>query len=89
MFNQKISSLILAMLFMMPGFLSAQAQSPVDLALRHIEKNQKDLNLTSEDIKHFRVSDLYTSRHNGVTHVYLNQEHNGVAVRNALINVTS
>ncbi len=87
MFNQNFTSLIIAILFMTPNLLFAQAQSPVDLALRHIEKNKKDLNLSSDDIKDFRVSDLYISRHNGVTHVYLNQVSNGVAVRNALINV--
>ena len=78
---------IIALLFQIPNVSFAQKQSPLDLALRYIEQNQKDLQLSSEDILHYQVSDLYTSRHNGVTHVYLNQEHHNIKVLNAIINV--
>jgi len=54
----------------------AQLQSPLDIALRHLEQNQKELQLTKSDLSNYFVSDLYTSKHNGVTHVYLIQQHN-------------
>lgn len=65
----------------------AQTQSPLDIALRHLEKNQKELHLTKTDLSNYFVSDLYTSKHNGVTHVYLIQQHDGIPLRNAIINV--
>ena len=65
----------------------AQLQSPLDIALRHLEQNQKELQLTKSDLSNYIVSDLYTSKHNGVTHVYLNQHHNEIILRNAITNV--
>ena len=66
---------------------SAQLQNPLDIALRHLEQNQEKLHLTKADLSNYFVSDLYTSKHNGVTHVYLTQQHNGITLRNAVINV--
>ncbi len=65
----------------------AQLQSPLDIALRHLEQNQEELNLTKIDLANYFVSDLYTSKHNGVTHVYLVQQHDGIILRNAIINI--
>ena len=79
--------LLIGALISMPGLSPAQQQSPVDIALRHLEQNLDQLNLTDADIANFYVSDLYTSKHNGVTHVYLIQQHNDIILRNAIINV--
>ncbi|MFT5763684.1 MAG: extracellular elastinolytic metalloproteinase, partial [Saprospiraceae bacterium] len=79
--------LLFAVLFQIPGLSFAQQQSPLDVALRYIEQNREDLRLTGEDIRHYQVSDLYTSTHNGVTHIYLNQEHQNIKVLNAIINI--
>ena len=82
-----LSRFVLGLCLFIPLFGFAQLQSPLDIALRHLEQNRESLELTSQDIKHFRVSDLYQTKHNGVTHIYLNQQHAGIDVRNALINV--
>ena len=69
-------------------FLSfSQDYKNLDIALRHLSENAKDLNLTETDISNYRVSDHYVSVHNGVTHIYLQQQHESINVRNALINI--
>ncbi len=65
-------------------FCFAQQQNPVDLALRHVEENAEKWNLSQKDIENPLVSDMYTSKHNGVTHIYLQQTHNGIPINNAI-----
>ncbi len=67
--------------------LFAQRQEPLDVALRHFEQNRETLKLTEADISNYAVSDLYTSRHNGVTHIYLRQQHAGISLSKAITNI--
>ncbi|MBW3600429.1 MAG: M36 family metallopeptidase, partial [Planctomycetes bacterium] len=46
-----------------------------------------ELGLTAGDLDEFAVTDQYLSEHVGVTHVYLQQVHEGLAVANAVLNV--
>lgn len=82
-----LSILVLLVMFGFNQELLAQQQSPLDVALRHLEENSKDLQLTETDLTNFRVSDFYTSRHNGVSHVYLTQKHQGIEVYTGITNV--
>ena len=66
------------------GFLLAQKQLPLDIALRHIEQNREQWLLSSEDIADLVVSDNYVSRHNGLTHIYFVQRYNGIELHNAV-----
>ena len=84
-FKSTLLSLVLCLSITSLSF--AQLQSPLDIALRHLEQNQETLKLTKADISNYFVSDLYTSKHNGVTHVYLIQHHNDIILRNAIINI--
>jgi extracellular elastinolytic metalloproteinase len=59
----------------------------VKLALAHVAKNAKQLNLTEQDVKNILVEDSYTTDHNGLTHVFLIQQHQGIELTNGLINV--
>ncbi len=65
----------------------AQSGGPLDKALEHLSENYQKYNLTPEDIAHYRVSDLYSTRHNGVTHVYLVQQHENIDVAYSIINI--
>jgi extracellular elastinolytic metalloproteinase len=76
----------LILIFVQP-FAFGQEQTALDIALRHLEQKREKLQLTSEDIRHFDITDAYSSRHNGLSHIYLNQKHKGVKVYNALINI--
>ncbi len=63
----------------------AQGQA-TNLAIQYVEDNAAALGLTTDDVSDMAVSDAYTSQHNGVTHVYLQQQYQRVGVYNALIN---
>ncbi|MEO1518702.1 MAG: T9SS-dependent M36 family metallopeptidase [Bacteroidota bacterium] len=67
--------------------LSAQERAPLDVALDYLMDHRDDWDLSEADLKQYRVRDTYTSKHNGVTHIYLNQQFNGVDVRNAITSV--
>ncbi|RMF31542.1 MAG: DUF11 domain-containing protein, partial [Bacteroidetes bacterium] len=76
----------LVLVFLFVGILS-WGQSAYDLALRHIQQQHAEWGLTAADVADMVVSDQYTSSHNGVTHIYFQQRHQGIEVFNALINV--
>lgn len=78
-----IGALILC-LALQHSTLWAQAQSPVDIALRHLQEKSDNWQLTDADFADVVVSDHYTSRHNGATHIYFNQRHAGIELYNAI-----
>ena len=79
--------LILLVFFFSATILSAQ-RAPLDIGLEHIKKHQKDWGLSDEDIQDLRISDLYQTKSNGVTHLYLNQRYRGIDVLRGLINIS-
>ncbi|MEM6964507.1 MAG: T9SS-dependent M36 family metallopeptidase [Bacteroidota bacterium] len=78
---------VLILLLALPVTLFSQNQSALDIALRHLQQEREKLSLTAEDIANYKINDYYTSRHNGVTHVYLKQLHEGIEVPTAIINI--
>lgn len=60
---------------------------PLAIARRYLEQNKAALGLSSVDIAGAVVTDHYTTSHNGVTHVYLRQQYQGIEVHNANINI--
>ncbi len=72
--------------FLMAG-LYAQSQTKLDVAMRHLEQNVEKLDLTTADIKDVVVNYQYTNPKTGATYIYLNQSHNGVKVKNAILNM--
>lgn len=61
--------------------------NPLGIALAYLEKNKKDLGISSTDIAGAKVTDQYTSSHNGTTHIYLRQRYHGFEVHSANINI--
>ena len=57
------------------------------IALDFVSKQPKTWNLTEQDVASYYVQDSFASEHNGVTHVYLIQQHKGIELYNAIINV--
>ncbi len=51
-----------------------------EIALDHAASRRAELGLTKADVAGLRITDAYSSAHNGVTHVYLGQSHRGVRV---------
>ena len=79
--------LLPAFLILFSSIGYGQDVTPLDIALRFMEEQKEELRLTSEDITDFNVSDIYTSKHNGVTHVYLNQTIKNIELNGGLFNV--
>jgi extracellular elastinolytic metalloproteinase len=53
---------------------------PVDIALDHVREAAPDLGVRRADVTDMVVASSYSSAHNGVTHVNLNQRHDGLEV---------
>ncbi len=52
----------------------------------HIQKNAVKWQLTSTDVADILVTDHFTSRHNGLTHIYLRQRYQGIDISQATAN---
>lgn len=63
----------------------------VDAALAYAQSNAADLGVTRADVDELAVTSAYRSRHNGVTHVNLNQRFEGLEVfgAHATVNVAA
>lgn len=59
----------------------------VRLARNYLTAQQKTWHLTAADIDNAQLDYAYHTEHNGVTHVFFIQSHNGIALENALVNV--
>ena len=58
--------------------------SAKETALRFLQGNPTQFNLTREDVSDVRITDAYVSKHNGLTHVWAQQQYAGIPVYNAL-----
>ena len=62
----------------------AQSQTPLETAMRYLENQREEWQLTEADIADVVVSDMYSSKHNGATHVYFVQRYAGIELYNAI-----
>ena len=65
----------------------AQADK-LNVGQNFMNANLQALQLVDSDISDIIVSDMYTTKHNGVTHIYYQQQHDGVPVHSAILNVS-
>ena len=72
-----------------PGaFLTGPNQGDaLDIALAYLQQASENLGLAAGDLADLAVTDRYTTRHNGVTHVYLRQRLGGIEVFGANVNI--
>lgn len=66
--------------------LRAQVAQPLDVVRQYLSTHHAELGLTPVDIAHYEVSSEVVTRHNKLTHVYLQQSHAGIPVHNAILN---
>ncbi|MEL7021004.1 MAG: M36 family metallopeptidase, partial [Bacteroidota bacterium] len=66
----------------------AQRQTPLDIALRHVETHAEEWQLSATDIDDLIVNDQFVSKHNGVTHIYLMQRYQGTEIYNGILNIS-
>lgn len=58
-----------------------------DIALRFLTEHSDELGLTATDLANAVVTNQYTSGHNGVTHIYMAQEVDGLRVLNTSLHI--
>jgi extracellular elastinolytic metalloproteinase len=70
------------------GYLSAPSTAePLDIGLSYMRTSAGLFGLTAEDLAQVDVTNNYTDRITGTTHIYLRQMVNGLEVSNALANI--
>ncbi len=81
-----IAFLFFAMCLMV--FTTTSAQSPSTqahkVATDYLIENKATLGLTDLDLADIKTNDTYTDAHNGLTHIYLQQRHNGIEIKDAI-----
>ncbi|MCE7926757.1 MAG: DUF11 domain-containing protein [Haliscomenobacteraceae bacterium CHB4] len=60
------------------------AAGPRETALRFLQENSTQFGLSKADVSDVHVTDEYLSKHNGVTHVWVQQQYQGIPVFNGL-----
>ncbi|MCB2376371.1 M36 family metallopeptidase [Hymenobacter sp. BT635] len=76
-------ALALAALLAIPALGSAQ-NAPLERALSQLSAQRSRLGLSELDLTNPAVTNQYTDKHNGVTHIYLRQRHEGIEILNAV-----
>ncbi len=79
--------LLLPLALLLVPFLAHAQQRDLATALQYLEANRSTYQLTSEDLSGAVVTARYTDDHNGVTHLYLTQRHNGIEVYEGVLSV--
>lgn len=67
--------------------LIAQVDRPLEVADQHLQTHFDELGLTAQDVTNYDLSSKVVSKHNKLTHVYLQQVHDGIPVHNAILNL--
>ena len=65
----------------------AHTSDRADMAKSYIRSHLEDLSLTSDDIREMVITDMYLDSASGITRVYFQQQHQGIPVYNAILNV--
>ncbi len=60
------------------------SQNPRETALNFLRTNHEKFNLTATDVADLKITDEFLSKNNGLTHVWLQQQHLGLPVFNGL-----
>ncbi|GAA3918200.1 T9SS-dependent M36 family metallopeptidase [Hymenobacter algoricola] len=76
-------ALALAALLAIPALGSAQ-NAPLARTLTQLSAQRSQLGLSEADLNNPAVTSQYTDAHNGLTHIYLRQRHNGIEVLGAV-----
>jgi extracellular elastinolytic metalloproteinase len=71
----------------MSALTGPSGREPLDIAKNYLKSQQSDMGLKEEQIDDVVVTDQYVSKHNGVTHLYLRQQYDGIEVINGNLNM--
>ena len=80
--------LLIILSIFLPSLAVAQSVDKTTIAIDYLESNYEELGLTKDDVQDLIITDNYQTQHNGNTHIYYAQTHEGYKVQQALFNVT-
>ena len=83
--NTSVFSMMIFLCLTLQGM--AQETNLRNHAKVYLEQNYDRWQLKPEDVAEIEVSDLYSTRHNGITHAYFRQSRFGIGVHNALAGI--
>lgn len=86
-FSLRLFPLLLGLSLLTISSLQAQRQSSLDVAMRYVEQERANWQLSREDVSDLIVSSDFVSQHNGVHHYYLIQRYQGIEVHNAIMGI--
>lgn len=80
-------TLLLVCTMCIGSLLMGQVKNPVQVANSHLAANLENLQLSASDIADYRISNQVVSKHNKLTHLYLQQQFQGIPIHNAILNI--
>ena len=80
--NRKFYLLLLTNLFLFTSIFG-QHEKAISAAKQYLQENLSNWQLTEADIADIAVENIFTSKHNGVTHIYFSQQYQGIKIFNA------
>jgi len=83
--NKRIYLLLTSLLLITTVF--GQHEKAISSAKQFLKENVANWQLTEADIADIAIENIFTSKHNGVTHIYFNQQYQGIKIFNALSTV--
>ncbi len=83
--SETIAFLVFVLCILMSISSSAQNDQALRKANEYLAQHKTELGLSSTDISDLLVKNAYTDAHNGVTHAYIQQRHNGIEIKNAIL----
>ena len=78
----------LYLLFFSVMSLSLSAQSVQEIAKNHVISNPKDFSSNVNSADDLLVTNMHSDDQSKLTHIYMNQMHNGMKIYNAIVNVS-
>ncbi|NNE13928.1 MAG: T9SS type A sorting domain-containing protein [Saprospiraceae bacterium] len=82
----KLNKAFLMLILLIPAFAFSQSQK-LKVGDQYLKANTDKLGLSQSDLTDLVISDIYTTKHNGVTHIYYQQSRKGINVYNAILNL--
>lgn len=85
-FNYK--TLLVALLLMSSMMVTAQVQSPLNIALSKVNESFADWHLNKSDIQDMYVSDMTVDKETGISRVYFQQRYASIKVNKSILNLS-
>jgi extracellular elastinolytic metalloproteinase len=77
--------LVCAVVFSSTASFAQNDRSARDKALGFLQLHYADFGLTQQDVADTRITDEYVTKHNALTHVWVQQQYKGIPVFNGLV----